>query len=1274
MTCPNCQTQNKRGANFCKNCGLLLATNCPRCQAVVQEHARFCDNCRLPFGNTSDFEIPTQGVYTVSEDADGQTISVPPKPAPACTQSSTPQPSAHSVTTDQASKPAEDRLKLNQIISKEMRAKLNSARAKNEMVGERRIVTMLFCDVKGSTQAAKQLDPEEWAEIMNEGFEYMINPIYKYEGTVARLMGDAILAFFGAPIAHEDDPKRAILAGLDIVKEFAPYRERVKQEWGIDVNARVGINTGMVMVGQVGNDLQMEYTAMGDAINLAARMEQTAQPGTVQISEDTYKNVYRAFEFEDLGSVEVKGKKRPIRIYRPLTPKAGTVSGRGFEELDTPLIGRGSEWARLKTAGKSLSKGIGQIVFITGEAGLGKSRLIQELKNEWDKGSISDLQAGWYETSSLSYETSKPYGMFQRLLRSVLDAKANNTNEEQREMIAEMVNDFSPEEISNARKAFESLFSLNGEDGNPPLEGEQFKQNLFRVFSMLWAQRAQTNPIVLVLDDLHWADPASVELLEHLFLLTNSVPIMFICSTRLERKAPSWHLRQVAEESYAHRLTQINVRPLTEEDSIQLVENLMRLSDIPEGLRDRILEKTEGNPFFVEEMVRTLQDIGLNGRSKTDPIRLEKIKSGEIDIPDNIQSLLIAKIDRLKEDERHTLQLAAIIGRSFYYSILEMISEENPDNFLPHQINVFQQMDLIREAARHPELEYSFIHGLTQEAAYSTILHKQRRSFHRQVAEAIETLFDDRSEEMVATLAHHFDNAHVFDKAFHYSVEAGNQAFHLYAMKESIEHYSRAVSYLDKIEVNSQQLINVYNRLGRSLELNSDFKAALKNYEKMEKLAKNNDDRSLELSSIIAQATIYSNVNDQGNPERGLSLSKHALTIARELKDEPTEVKIQWNLLNALRFSEKVDEAVAAGERALKLARKLELPYENAIAANDLALPLLAAGQSERAREVLEEARGLWREQSNQPMLANSLATASLVHSLSGDFDQSLDFSNEAYKISKSIQNSWGLSYSHFSIGNVYWQRGHPGKAIQAFETVMKYGEEANFSVAGVWSRAFLARIYLRLGHINFGVELAEAAVTYAEKNAPPWKLMAAGVLAQARIKEGNFEQAEVLIQECRKNELSGFGSFLSIFQVEEPAIQLALLEEDAPLALRLAEETIEKISAYNYLMYRPDALLLKAQVELFAKKTDQANTTLAEAQKEAEMLKTNWVLWQVYHARAQVLRDEDKQDESKVLGVQARTIIDDITDNMNKETLKESFLALAQVRAVIQSSETADA
>ena len=253
------------------------------------------------------------------------------------------------------------------------------------MVGERRVVTMLFCDVKGSTAAASHLDPEEWTEIINGAFERMIRPVYKYEGMVARLMGDAILAFFGAPITHEDDPQRAVLAGLDIVDEIRSYREQVQQRWGIDLNVRVGINTGEVVVGTVGSDLRMEYTAMGDAINLAARMEQTAQPGTVRIAENTYRLVASYFEVEELGNIEIKGKEQAIPAYSVLQPKAQPSRLHGNIRLDGALVGRAREMNLLQEALEQVLVGNGQIICLIGEAGLGKSRLIGEMCAAWER-------------------------------------------------------------------------------------------------------------------------------------------------------------------------------------------------------------------------------------------------------------------------------------------------------------------------------------------------------------------------------------------------------------------------------------------------------------------------------------------------------------------------------------------------------------------------------------------------------------------------------------------------------------------------------------------------------------------------------------------------------------------------------------------------------------------------------------------------------------------------------------------------------------------------
>ena len=309
------------------------------------------------------------------------------------------------------------------------------------MQGERRVVTILFCDVQGSTAAAEGLDPEEWAEIMNGAFKFLIEPVYRYEGTLARLMGDAILAFFGAPIAHEDDPQRAVLAGLDIVEGIRPYQETVKRKWGLDFNVRVGINTGLVVVGEVGSDLRVEYTALGDAVNLASRMEQTAEPGTIRVTGDTHRLVAPLFDSQDLGGIEVKGKSEPVPAFRVLGAKVEPGQLRGIEGLDSPLVGRDGEMQSLRGAVEELRRGNGQIFSVMGEAGLGKSRLVAELRKSLvAEGVLADStpdQAGanngasnetqmWYEGRSLSYETSTTYAPFVSLFNG--GAKANGAS------------------------------------------------------------------------------------------------------------------------------------------------------------------------------------------------------------------------------------------------------------------------------------------------------------------------------------------------------------------------------------------------------------------------------------------------------------------------------------------------------------------------------------------------------------------------------------------------------------------------------------------------------------------------------------------------------------------------------------------------------------------------------------------------------------------------------------------------------------------------------
>jgi class 3 adenylate cyclase/tetratricopeptide (TPR) repeat protein len=668
------------------------------------------------------------------------------------------------------------------------------------MVGERRVVTILFCDVKDSTDAAGRLDPEDWTEIMNGAFEYMIRAVYKYEGTIARLLGDAVLAFFGAPLAHEDDPQRAVLAGLDIVSSIDPYCEQMQRRWGIGFNVRVGINTGLVVVGAVGSDLRVEYTALGDAINLAARMEQTSTPGTVQIAHETYKLVKSQFDVEELGRIDVKGKSEPVPAYRVLRRKPFAGRARGIEGLHVEMVGRGAELQALHGVMADLQQGIGQIVCVLGEAGIGKSRLVSEVSADFkdSKGSQSE----WYEIASLSYETNAAYRLFQRLMQRTDGIAPDDPPQVVREKLAALIRRLPEERRPRATQVFEALFGLESASAELPLEGEAFKRELFEATGEWWRVRFADQSSVLVFDDMHWADAASVELLRYLLPLTEEMPLVLICVLRTERQAPAWHIKTTADEQFHHRYTEVMLHPLSAAESNELLNRLLANAELPDRLRASVLEKSGGNPFFIEEVVRALIDSGalvaeertVDGESRR-YWRATTEGGADFEIPNNLQSLLATRVDRLEESTRSTLQVASVIGRSFYRRVLQAVDEDGQD--LDKHLGTLIRVDMIREAARVPEVEYAFRNPLTQEAVYKTILLKRRREFHRRVGEAIEALYPDRLEGLYGLLVHHFARAGQRDKAITFSRLAAQQALSLYAYDEAAQNLRAALELVE---------------------------------------------------------------------------------------------------------------------------------------------------------------------------------------------------------------------------------------------------------------------------------------------------------------------------------------------------------------------------------------------------------------------------------------------------------------------------------------------
>jgi class 3 adenylate cyclase/tetratricopeptide (TPR) repeat protein len=829
---------------------------------------------------------------------------------------------------------------LQRFIPNELQSRLDAARASGEMVGERRVVTILFCDVKGSTEAAEQLDPEDWSEIINAGFEFMIKPVYRYEGIVARLMGDGLLAFFGAPIAHEDDPQRAILAGLEIVAGIRPYRERVRQQHGIDFDVRVGINTGLVVVGAVGSDLRMEYTALGDAINLAARMEQTAVPGTVQVAHDTYKLVKPLFEFQELGGIEVKGKAEPVAAYRALGARELAGRARGIEGLRAEMVGRQAEMAALREIMLDLKQGVGRIVCLLGDAGLGKTRLIQESRGVFQE--VLGGEADWFETTTLSYETSQAYGLFQRLLRRVKNIAYDDPPPRVRQELATLVADLPEERRPRAAQVLEALFGLEGFGQGLPLEGEAFRQELFEAVQGWWQVRFGKRPAVLVFDDMHWADAASIGLLLSLLPLTEQIPLVLLCAMRAEREAPAWKVKTEAYEHFPHRYTELSLRPLSEEETNELISRLLAIAEISDPLRARILERSAGNPFFVEEVVRTLIESGtVFPEERTVDGELRRYwrsthEAADFPIPDNLRALLSARMDRLEEATRATLQMASVIGRNFYYRVLRAVDDGTGD--LDRNVGTLLRLDMIRELARVPEIEYAFRNPLTQEAVYKTILLKRRREFHRRVGQAMEQLYPDRLEGLYGLLAHHFALAGEREQAIEYSRRAARQAVGLYAYDDAVRSLGAALEMIPAGEVSEihlrlrEECADVFCLLRDGTRAIAEYQQALQIWRELEA-----PERMLEvrLQRKIVQAVTdlkwFVSIEDLQATDQA---RQHALAslhqALEELEGEPPHLETVQALIalstDAWRIQEPPDWEAAEGfaQAAVEMAGELD--------------------------------------------------------------------------------------------------------------------------------------------------------------------------------------------------------------------------------------------------------------------------------------------------------------------------------------------------------------
>ncbi|MBA2783050.1 MAG: AAA family ATPase, partial [Rubrobacteraceae bacterium] len=674
----------------------------------------------------------------------------------------------------------------------------NQLEAQVRVDGERRYVTVLFADVVDSTGLGERLDPEQVAEIMNGAFAFLNASVKKYDGTVARLLGDAILAFFGAPVAHEDDAERAVRAGLDIQAAASEYAKVVKVDYGVDFDVRVGINTGLAVLAAVGDEIRTEYTAMGDTTNVAARLQSAALPGTVLISADTYHLVKQLFELRPRGGAMVKGKSAPIVTYEVLAPRAVPGKVRGLEGLTSPLVGRAAEFKRVNDKLNEVREGRGAFVAVIGEAGLGKSRLLAEVSESAKSGP----QVAWLEGRALSYGQAVTYYPWRQVIREAIGAQDGEAPEVVREKLhRDAVCGAMPEGEPQYLEVILSVESDATLEALTALEGDALVEHITRATRGYLRASASLMPTVIVLDDLHWADTASLDLLLGVAGLVEDLPLVITCLLRPDKDAPSWSAIERVRSKLSGPYTEILLEPLDAAHSKELLGNLLYIEDLPESVRNLILDKAEGNPFFVEEVIRSLIDSEYIVQENSHWRATREIVN--VTIPDTLTGVLSARIDRLPENTKHVAQTAAVLGRIFAYRALMATCAAAPpseqiEDVEPH-LGVLTYEELVRERVHDPELEYIFKHALTQEAAYELLLIRRRKELHRRAGEVLEHLYPEQRGELAPALAYHYRLGEEWQRAADYAMQAGAQAVKVYAMREALAYYENAYDALTKI-------------------------------------------------------------------------------------------------------------------------------------------------------------------------------------------------------------------------------------------------------------------------------------------------------------------------------------------------------------------------------------------------------------------------------------------------------------------------------------------
>jgi class 3 adenylate cyclase/tetratricopeptide (TPR) repeat protein len=1086
MVCQSCGDENPDGALFCGGCGASLAAvvDCPECGAQNPTGKKFCNTCGKALSSAD------------SAVGDGE---------------GTPAESGHTTQRDPRARTPEH-----------LAEKIRDARA--DLDGERKQVTVLFADVIGSMDLAERTDPELWRSIMDRFFTILCDGVHRFEGTVDKFTGDGIMALFGAPVAHEDHAQRACWAALTLQRELASYATEVRRGEGLSFSVRMGINSGEVVVGQIGEDLRVEYTAVGHTVGLAQRMESLAEPGKAYLTDQTAELVSGYLDLDDLGEFDVKGVSEPVRVYA-LAGAGGARSrldisrARGF----TRFVGRGDELATLQAALEQSQNGSGVVVGVVGEAGVGKSRLCHEFVERARRQGVPI-----YEAQGQAHGREIPFLPVLQMMRSYFAIAESDSDQQAREKIAGRLLLLDEAFAENLPLVFDFLAVPDPHRPVPRMDPDARQRALLEMVKRLVHTSSQREPGINLLEDAHWIDPGTELFLTQLVEVIPGTRNLTIMNFRPEYSAP-W-----MRKSYYR---QVSLAPLGAEAIKALLADLLGEHPSLNGLPDLIQERTAGNPFFIEEVVRALAESG-NLEGKRGDYRLVR-PVDDAAVPPTVNTILAARIDRLSEREKSLLQSAAVIGREFSEPVLARAAALG-DGELEPALRALIAAEFLYEQELYPEAVYAFKHPLTQEVAYHSQLGERRAAVHRRVAEALQELHPDKLDERAALLAQHWEAANDRLAAARWSARAASWVG-LNDIAEAVRHW-RKVSELvealpDSAESNALALDARLARLNYGWRLGISEQEAAAHYEAGRELAERSGDR-VNLLSITA---LYATVRGlAGHVEEYGELAEETNRLSIEIGDPALRMAmltvpayarfVRGRLAEALAV---LDEGIALGgeDHALGGGIFLVCPYAWCLLMRGQILA--GMGYPEEAASSLE--RALPAAQGQGDLESEGWAHMAYVSlaRINGQTELALGHATQGYELAERIGSAFSRIWALYNLGYARFMVGETDEAIVALERSIELGREARTGLENDSYRvAGLSEALLSAGDTARALQAAEESVSLARERGSEmsfaicYRVLAEALLASDR--PGKIAAAQEALEKATEaTEATGFRSEL---------------------------------------------------------------------------------------------------------------------------------------------------